>query len=133
MLNIAIMTGRLTAKPELKTTTNDKVVCNFRIAVERSKRKNREKETDFFSCTAWNSTAEAIEKWFDTGDLITVVGTLQNDSYEANGEKYNIDRIIVREFQFGNSEKKDITQSDEPDEADLAAFDELLNDPNVTF
>lgn len=76
----------------------------------------------------WGKTAETIAQWFDKGDLITVAGTLQNDSYETENEKYFTDQIIVREFHFNGNKK-----SAEPNEADTAAFDELLNDPAVTF
>ena len=36
MLNCAVIMGRLTADPELRTTTTGKSVCSFSIAVDRS-------------------------------------------------------------------------------------------------
>lgn len=36
MLNCAVIMGRLTATPELKTTTNGTSVTSFTVAVERS-------------------------------------------------------------------------------------------------
>ena len=35
MLNVVVLSGRLTSDVELKTTSNGTSVCNFTIAVER--------------------------------------------------------------------------------------------------
>ena len=49
MLNRAIMMGRLTHDPELKTTQAGTQFCRFSIACDRDfKNTSGEKETDFF-------------------------------------------------------------------------------------
>ena len=58
-MNKIILKGRLTANPELKTTTTDITVCDFSVAVNR--RFNKE-QTDFINCQAWRQTAEFISK-----------------------------------------------------------------------
>ena len=41
--------GRLTAKPELKTTPNGTTVCNFTVAVNR---RGKDQATDFINCVS---------------------------------------------------------------------------------
>ena len=65
MFNLVVLTGRLTADPELKTTPNGVSVTSFSIAVQRKqKNSNGEYETDFINIVAWRQTAEFITKYF---------------------------------------------------------------------
>ena len=68
-LNKAIIAGRLTADPELKTTPNGISVCSFSVAVDRRYSKEK-KQTDFINVVAWRSTAEFITKYFSKGNSI---------------------------------------------------------------
>ena len=72
MLNKCFLMGRLTKEPELKTTQNGKFVTTFVLAVDRTKDK-----TDFFTCTAWDKTAEFIKQYCGKGQLIVVDGSLR--------------------------------------------------------
>ena len=45
MLNVVVLSGRLTQDPELKTTPNGISVCSFSIAVERRFRSGDEHHT----------------------------------------------------------------------------------------
>ena len=58
MLNIAIIMGRLTADPELRTTGSGIAVTSFTVAVDRSYRSGEERQTDFINVVAWRQTAE---------------------------------------------------------------------------
>lgn len=50
MLNRIVLMGRLTANPELKSTTTGKSVTSFSIAVERNYYKpGEERKVDFFN------------------------------------------------------------------------------------
>ena len=100
MTNITILTGRLTADPELRVTGETKL-CKFRIAVDRPKKKGAETaETDFFNCTAWNHNAEFVNDMFSKGEMITIVGNLRSSSYEKNGEKRTSVEVKVNEIHF---------------------------------
>lgn len=99
-MNKVILKGRLTAKPELKTTTTDIFVTDFSIAVNR--RFNKE-QTDFINCQAWRSTAEFICKYFEKGQEIAVIGELHNDKWEKDGETRYTSRVSVDEVYFCGS------------------------------
>lgn len=73
MANNITLTGRLTAKPELKTTQTGVSVCSFVLAVKRPHQKDM---TDFIPCQAWRKNAEFLTKYADKGNLAGVTGML---------------------------------------------------------
>lgn len=101
--NKVIIGGRLTADPELKTTQSGISVCSFNIAVNRKHSPGKETETDFFNVTAWRSTAEFVSRYFRKGSSICVVGTIQNSSWEKDGQKHYKTEIIADEVMFVDS------------------------------
>ena len=106
MTNITILTGRLTADPDLRAT-GETMICKFRIAVDRPKKKGAETaETDFFTCTAWNHNAEFVSNVFSKGDTITIVGNLRSSSYEKNGEKRSSVEVKVNEIHLPENRRK---------------------------
>ena len=107
MLNKVILTGRLTAAPELKTTTTGTSVTTFSIAVQRNyKNADGSYSTDFINITAWRNQAEFISRYFEKGQLITVVGSLQSRNYEdKNGNKRTAFEVIVEEALFAESKR----------------------------
>lgn len=106
MLNKFMVSGRLTADPEIKTVSENRL-CKFTIACDRPKRKGEEKpETDFFNCTAWNRNADVIADWFGKGDMITLVGSLCNNDYDTDGITHYRDEVKVEEIHFAGGKKK---------------------------
>ena len=57
MFNLVVLTGRLTADPELKTTQSGISVTSFSIAVDRRYRAGEERQTDFINIVAWRQSA----------------------------------------------------------------------------
>lgn len=85
MLNVVCLVGRIVAQPELRYLPNSNVaVCSFRIAVDRNfKDQNGNKQTDFIDCVAWRQTAEYLANYVDKGRLLSVEGSLQVRSWQA--------------------------------------------------
>ena len=108
MLNKILLTGRMTAKPELKKTQTDVSVAVFSLAVQRNyKDKSGEYPTDFLNCVSYRNTAEFITKFFDKGQLITVVGSLTSRRYEdAEGHKRTVYEVVVDEAMFAESKSE---------------------------
>ena len=105
-LNKVILGGRLTADPELKTTSSGISVVTFSIAVNRrfSKDSAQQNETDFFNVTAWRQTAEFVSRYFRKGSSICVAGSLQNRNWtDQQGQKRYATDIIVDEANFVES------------------------------
>lgn len=128
--NKAIIIGRLTATPELKTTNSNKFVCSFTVAVDR--RFNRE-QADFIPIVAWGKTAEFVNQWFGKGDLITIVGRIEVRNYEdKNGNKRTATEIIAEEVLFGGS-KSTGQGSENASQRNLAGLEEVDDDGDLPF
>ena len=102
MLNRIILMGRLTANPELKSTTTGKSVTSFSIAVERNyNRTGEERKVDFFNIVCWNSTAEFVCRYFAKGNMIALEGKLQSRTYQANdGSTRYVTEIVTDTVSF---------------------------------
>lgn len=102
MLNKAILIGRLTRDPELRSTSNDISVTSFTVAVDRNfTNQQGEKETDFIPVVAWRKLAETCAKYLEKGRLVAVSGRMQVRSYEAkDGSKRYVTEVVADEVQF---------------------------------
>lgn len=96
-MNFVILTGRLTKTPELKKTATGSTVLSFTLAVDRN---GKNKETDFIRCEAWGKTADFIAQWFTKGSPIEINGALRVDSYEKDGQKRELTKIVVNNAGF---------------------------------
>ena len=101
--NKVMIGGRLTADPELKTTQSGVSVTSFTVAVNRRVKQGEESKADFFNVTAWRGTAEFITRFFHKGSSIMVVGSLQNRSWERDGQKRTVTEIVADEAHFVDS------------------------------
>lgn len=104
MLNQIALMGRLTRTPETRFLQNsNNSVTQFSIAVERDYKSAGEEKpkSDFISCTAWNKVGEFVAKHFDRGNMISVIGSLETDSYtNAAGNKVYITYVRVGKAYF---------------------------------
>ncbi len=99
-LNKTILTGRLTADPEVRYTASEKPVAHFRVAVDRPK-KNGEKSADFLNCIAWGGLAKICGEYLKKGRLVAVEGRLQVRAYkDKNGQNRNWTEIIANSVQM---------------------------------
>ncbi|MCQ2441116.1 MAG: single-stranded DNA-binding protein [Clostridia bacterium] len=106
MFNLVVLTGRLTADPELKTTPNGISVTSFSIAVNRRYRSGEEPQTDFINIVAWRQNAEFISKYFKKGNLIGIEGSIQTRRYtDKNGNNRTAFEVVVNNAQFVESKK----------------------------
>lgn len=83
--NFVMLMGRACRTPELKNARNSKV-CTIRLAVnERIKKRDGEWEdkTMYIDCEAWGQRAEYVAGKVEQGDLVQVVGKLEQDEWDA--------------------------------------------------
>lgn len=106
MFNLVVLTGRLTAAPELKTTPNGVPVCSFSIAVDRRYKQGEERQTDFINIVSWRSTAEFVSKYFTKGSMIGIEGAIQTRKYQdKDGNNRTAFEVIGNNVQFVESKK----------------------------
>lgn len=99
MLNSYNVQGRLTAKPELRTTSSDKKVVSFKLAVDRN---GKDAGTDFIPVVAWDKTAEFIAKHFDKGQQMLAECRLQSrDVSDKNADKpQTVLDVVINQVYF---------------------------------
>ena len=106
MFNLVVLTGRLTADPELKTTQSGISVTSFSVAVNRPYRTGEEQQTDFINVVAWRKTAEFIAKFFKKGNMIGIEGSIQTRKYtDKNGNNRTAFEVVVNNAQFVESKR----------------------------
>lgn len=105
-MNIAILTGRLTADPELKTTPNGVSVCSFSVAVDRKYKQGEDRQADFINIVAWRGTAEFVSKYFSKGSAIGIEGSIQTRKYtDKNGNNRTAFEIVANNVHFIDSKR----------------------------
>lgn len=104
-MNICTFIGRLTKDPEIRYTKENMAVCSFTIAVDRYNG-----TADFFPVKTWGKTAENCAKYLAKGRLVAVNGSMQNDSWEKDGEKHTFNYLNAQRVEFLEwGEKKEAT------------------------
>ena len=115
MFNLVVLTGRLTADPELKTTNTGISVTSFSIAVNRRYRAGEETQTDFINIVAWRQTAEFITKYFKKGNMIGIEGSIQTRKYtDKNGNNRTVFEVVASNAQFVESKKDSASSAGNP-------------------
>ena len=109
-MNRVILIGRLTKDPEIRTSGNY-TIASFSLAVDRKFKREGEAEADFFNCTAFNKTAEFVEKYCKKGMKMVIEGRIQNDNYEKDGVKHYGVKIMVDSLEFAESKSASSTPS----------------------
>lgn len=156
-MNKVILSGRLTADPELRQTQSGISSCRFTVAVNRKfKNPNGEYDADFISCVAFKQTAEFISRYFTKGKMIALEGTLRTGSYKDRNHQdvthYTTD-VFVENVEFcgdkGNGQashpaptaaqnvvqqaQAQGAQTEQMDYGSLSDFEEILSDGEVPF
>lgn len=133
--NKVILGGRLSADPELKSTTSGVSVCQFDVAVNRKEKPKdgQQPKVDFFTVVAWRQQAEFVTRYFRKGSSISVTGVLQNRSWTTqNGEKRYKTEIVAQEIDFVDSKRESQTQYAQLPPA-TPPFEELGDDEEIPF
>ena len=107
-MNVISLMGRLTRDPEVKFGQSGKAYCRFSIAVNRPFSKD---EADFINCVSFGKTAELIGEYFRKGQQIALVGRLQMNQYESNGEKRTSYDVVVDSFDFISTKSSSDTRN----------------------
>ena len=107
MLNKQIVLGRLTADPELRTTSQGVLVCSFSVASDDDVvRKDGTRDTDFVDCVAWQNQADFIARFMKKGRMIVVEGRPKTKRYtDQNGVSHKTFELRVGNVYFADSKR----------------------------
>ncbi len=124
-MNKAILVGRLTKDPELRTTGSGVSVCSFTIAVNR-RFKNAEGgyDADFINCVAWRQQAEFVAKYFTKGRMLGLCGSIQTRNYDKDGQRVYVTEVVADEISFVESkgQSDNASQSTPSTNSNTASF-----------
>lgn len=140
-MNKAVLIGRLTKDPEVRTTASGIKTASFTLAVDRNyKNSDGERETDFIPIVTWRGAAELAEKYLTKGKQLAVSGRIQTRNYEdRDGNRRFVTEVVADELQFlssvnNQSSKSGSMQKEEAGDSfsvPLDGFEEI--DPSAPF
>lgn len=121
-MNQANLVGRITKDLELRTTKNEKNVCEFTLAVNRVGNEN----TDFITCVVWDKQAENLCKYQGKGSQIAVSGSIKVDKYEnGEGETRYKTYVLANNITYLSSKPSEEVSKEED------SFDEFDGDVEI--
>ena len=133
-MNKALLIGRLTRDPELRSTSTGRSVCQFSIAVNRNfTNANGEREADFINCVVWDKQAENLVKYQKRGNQIAVDGRIQTRNYEdKDGKRVYVTEILANSISFldskgTNAGSNDFNSLPEPPREDSVSSSSNMN------
>ena len=134
-MNKAIIIGRLTRDPEMRTTTSGINSTTFTVAVSRNyTNQSGEREADFLNCVAWRKQAENIAKYCTKGTQVAVEGRIQTRSYDAqDGTKRYVTEIIADNVTFLGGKGGNVPSDGNFVGSDNIATTDISEDPFKDF
>ncbi len=115
-LNRIQLIGRLGRDPESRTTTGNRDVATFPLAVDRRWKTDSgeaKEATDWFTVDAWGRLGEICQKYLTKGRLIFVDGRVQTDRWQDDkGETHYRTKVVAANMQILDR------KPDEPEGAD---------------
>jgi single-strand DNA-binding protein len=104
-INRVVLTGNLTADPELRSLPSGMSVCSLRIACNTRRKNNGtgewEDKPNYFNVTVWGAQGENCARFLAKGRPVALDGRLEWREWEAqDGTKRQAVDIIADSVQF---------------------------------
>lgn len=104
-MNTVILSGNLTADPEIRYTKSGTAVCQFTIAHNKrwkTEAGEQKEKVSFIGCVIWGRRAEVFAEHHRKGSKVLVRGELTQESWDdkETGKKQSKTKVNVEEFEF---------------------------------
>jgi single-strand DNA-binding protein len=103
-INRVVVTGNLTADPELRELPSGNSLCRLRLATNTRRRQadgNWGDKPNYFDLVVWGAQGQAAHKYLSKGSPIAVDGRLEWREWTTEtGDKRQAVEIIVENLQF---------------------------------
>ncbi|MBR6078705.1 MAG: single-stranded DNA-binding protein [Treponema sp.] len=107
-LNSVVLIGRLTRDAELTYLQSGSAVANISIASNRNRKEGDQwiSEVNYFDVSLFGKQAESLKQYLLKGKQIAIQGSLKQDRWEKDGQKFSKIRIIANSVELlgGKSE-----------------------------
>ncbi|MFZ2299539.1 MAG: single-stranded DNA-binding protein [Candidatus Moraniibacteriota bacterium] len=105
-VNKAILVGRLTKDPDMRTTQSGQSVVTLSMATNNfwtDKSGTKQERTEFHNVVLWGRLAEIASQYLTKGQECFIEGRLQTREYTAkDGSQRKITEIVGENMQLGN-------------------------------
>ena len=105
-VNKAILVGRLTRDPDMRTTASGQSVATLSMATNNfwtDKSGTKQEKTEFHNVVLWGRLAEIAGQYLTKGQECFIEGRLQTREYTAkDGTQKKITEIVGENMQLGN-------------------------------
>ena len=104
-INRVVISGNLTADPELRTLQSGSAVCKLRVACNTRRKDSASGEwvdkPNYFDVTVWGSLGETVAKYTAKGRPVAIDGRLEWREWDTdNGAKRQAVEIVADTVQF---------------------------------
>ena len=103
--NKAIVVGRVTSDPEVRTTSGGQSVTSFGVATNRywtNANGEKQDKVEFHNIVAWGKLADICGQYLVKGMLVLIEGRLETQSWEGqDGIKRFRTEIVAENMQMG--------------------------------
>jgi single-strand DNA-binding protein len=103
--NKAIIVGRVTANPELRTTPGGQAVTTIGVATNRvwtDKNGAKQEEVEFHNVVLWGRQAEIASQFLVKGATVLIEGRLRTRSWtDKQGAQHRTTEIMAERMQLG--------------------------------
>ncbi len=103
--NKAIIIGRVTKDPEIRTTPSGQTVASIGVASNRTWNNNsgeKQEKVEYHSIVAWGKLAEICGQYLVKGQLVLFEGRLETRTWDGqDGVKRSKTEIIAENMQMG--------------------------------
>ncbi|MFH1609268.1 MAG: single-stranded DNA-binding protein [Candidatus Bipolaricaulota bacterium] len=104
-VNRVLLTGRLTADPDLRYTQSGQALAKFTVAVNRvwqnPETGGQEKAADFIPIVVWGKQGETCAEYLRKGRLVAVDGRLRVRSFTTqNGDRRRVFEVVAQSVHF---------------------------------
>jgi len=104
-INRVVLTGNLTADPELRSLPSGTSVCSMRIACNTRRKNNStgewEDKPNYFDVTVWGAQGENASRYLAKGRPVAIDGRLEWREWESqDGSKRQAVEIVADTVQF---------------------------------
>jgi single-strand DNA-binding protein len=134
-INRVMISGRLTADPNLNFTPDGVPVLKFRVAsgrVYRDQDGNWKEAVAFIPVSVWREQAERLAEVLHKGSAVFIEGRLQSRSWEVEGQRRNI--IEINAWRIQNLEKSAAAkEATEEEPSENTASSESAEDDDLPF
>lgn len=107
--NKAIIIGRVTKDPEIRTTPSGQSVASLSVATNRVWNSNsgeKQEKTEFHNIVAWGKLAEICGQYLTKGQEVMFEGRLETRTWEGqDGQKRSRTEIIAENMQMGSKSR----------------------------